>query len=390
MNAYTLYGSYASYYTAKVRTYLRKKGIPFVERLPSDPMFRNKVRPASGSHRIPQLMTPEGLVVQDSVEIVDTLEVRFPDLPAFPQTPCQRMFVHFMELFGSEALVRLAWLHRWMFSENSAFVKMDFGRSFKPQGDDEELSKYGNLIADRMRSYGLPESTLEVRTALDAVYTQLLALFETHLIAHPYLLGGHPSAADYAVMGAMHAHLGRDPAGLRLMQDHAPRTFRWVEHMMVPEVQSPEFYARPVEYLPDDEVPQSALDILNFIVSMKSSEAHMPVSPGEQFLRGALAFDQVMARHGATAGFELSPDEDQPVLPVERVEYGAVEVQHSANLYAVWLTQRAQKYFQTLSKAEKDQAQRMFGPGVLADLLAIPPRYPLTRVNNRFLIGSEK
>ena len=29
---YTLYGSYASYYTAKVRSYLRKKGIP----LPKD------------------------------------------------------------------------------------------------------------------------------------------------------------------------------------------------------------------------------------------------------------------------------------------------------------------------------------------------------------------
>ena len=32
---YTLYGSYASYYTAKVRSYLRKKGVPFVERLPA-------------------------------------------------------------------------------------------------------------------------------------------------------------------------------------------------------------------------------------------------------------------------------------------------------------------------------------------------------------------
>ena len=74
---YTLYGSYASYYTAKVRTYLRKKGIPFVERLPSDPMFRNKVRPDSGSHRIPQLITPESEVIQDSVEIVDRLEQRF-------------------------------------------------------------------------------------------------------------------------------------------------------------------------------------------------------------------------------------------------------------------------------------------------------------------------
>ena len=70
---YVLYGSYASYYTAKSRSYLRKKGVPFVERLPSDPLFRSKVRPTSGSHRIPQLLTPKGEVFQDTVVIQDHL-----------------------------------------------------------------------------------------------------------------------------------------------------------------------------------------------------------------------------------------------------------------------------------------------------------------------------
>ena len=39
-----LYGSYASYVTAKTRCYLLKKGIPFVERLPGHPRFREHVR----------------------------------------------------------------------------------------------------------------------------------------------------------------------------------------------------------------------------------------------------------------------------------------------------------------------------------------------------------
>ena len=234
---YTLYGSYASYFTAKTRSYLRKKGIPFVERLPSDPVFRNKVRPLSGSARIPQLLTPGGDVVQDSVEILDFLEERFPDNPAFPKTPKQRTFVHLMELMGSEGLLRLAWMHRWVFEDNYAFVKMDFGRSFRPQGDDDELLKYGTLISDKMMSHGLPDSTADLRRSLDQQYISLLRLMEAHLIEHPYFLGGHPSAADYAVMGALHAHLGRDPAGLRVMQDNAPRVFRWVEHMIVPEIQ---------------------------------------------------------------------------------------------------------------------------------------------------------
>ncbi len=57
---YVLYGSYASYFTARTRAQLRKKGIDYVERLPSAPRFREHVRVVSGSHRIPQLETPDG------------------------------------------------------------------------------------------------------------------------------------------------------------------------------------------------------------------------------------------------------------------------------------------------------------------------------------------
>lgn len=375
-DCYTLFGSYASYYTAKLRAYLRKKAIPFVERLPSDPMFRNRVRPASGSHRIPQLLTPEGMVVQDSVEIVDYLEARFPELPAFPESPRQRTFVHLMELLGSEGLVRLAWLHRWLFEENDHFVKMDFGRSFKPQGSDAELLKYGNLIADRMRSYGLPEATQAARDALDAKYCELLAFFEAHLIHHPYLLGGHPCAADYALMGAMHAHLGRDPAGLRMMQNHAPRTFRWVEHMLVPEVVSPEFSARQVEYLPDDSVPETALRLLEFIAG----------EYGESFVLGALAFNQAMDRINPAAGYELSPQQDQPTLPPERVGYQGIERNHTANLHAVWVAQRSQRYFQSRSDKVRAAVVDLFGPGRVVDLLTVPVRYPIARVKNRLVL----
>ncbi|MEM7077238.1 MAG: glutathione S-transferase family protein [Pseudomonadota bacterium] len=375
---YTLYGSYASYYTAKVRAYLRKKGIAFEERLPSDPLFRNKVRPSSGSHRIPQLLAPQGEVIQDSVEIVDFLEPRFPQLPAFPDTPRQRIFVHLLELFGSEGLVRLAWMHRWLFEDNDFFVKMDFGRSFKPQGDDAELDKYGNLIAQRMRSYGLPASTPQARAMLDEQYRALLALFERRLIEHPYFLGGHPSAADYAVMGAMHAHLGRDPAGLRTMQDHAPRTFRWVEHMLVPEVVSPEFFSVPVAYPADDLVPQTSLDILNFIAA----------EFGEALVLSCFAFDQAMERLAPEPGHVIDADHDQPTLPVEQVELDGVVHECRANLHGVWLAQRAQSYFRAQSDDARAAILDMVGQGHARALLEAPLRYSLQRVQNRLALAA--
>ncbi len=374
---YTLYGSYASYYTAKTRSYLRKKGIPFVERLPSDPMFRNKVRPTSGSHRIPQLLTPEGEVIQDSVEIQDTLEARFPELPAIPSTSRQRVFVHLMELLGSEGLVRLAWLHRWVFEENRDFVIRDFGRSFRPQGSDEELLKYGQLIADRMMSYGLPESSPELRAELDDIYIRLLKLFDAHLIEHPYLLGSHPSAADYAIMGAFHAHLGRDPAGLSVMQANAARVFRWVEHMLVPEVSAPEFYSEPVAYPPHDEVPETALAMLRFIAD----------NYGQPFVLASLAFNQAMARQQPQSGDVLNEESDQPTLARETVEYAGERHEVSASLHGVWLAQRAQSYFQTLAPVERQSVEEMLGSGLLTGLLSVPVETRIARVNNRLVVA---
>lgn len=375
---YTLYGSYASYYTAKTRTYLRKKGIPFVERLVSDPAFREKVRPASGSHRIPQLMTPEGTVLQDSVEILDFLEKRFPELPAIPSTPRQRVFVHLMELMGSEGLLQLAWLHRWIFEENISFVKMDFGRSFKPQGTDEELLKYGNIITDQMTRGGmLPKATDELKATLDEQYLGFLALVEAHLIDHPYFLGGHPSAADYAVMGALHAHLGRDPAGLRLMQENAPRVFRFMEHMIVPEVQSPEFFDRTIEYLPDDEVPETAMRVLTYIAQ----------NFGEKFVLGALAFNITVEQEAPTKGFMFNAKQDQPTLPAQTVVYRGKEQQVQTNLHAIWLSQRSQYYYQSLDAASQADVNELLGEGIALDLVSVHVSARIERLNNRLVVA---
>ena len=375
-NPYTLYGSYASYYTAKSRSHLRKKGVPFVERLPSETHFREKVRPTSGSHRIPQLLTPDGEVVQDSIEMLDYVEARFPDYPAIPSTPVQRTFVHLMELLCSEGLVNLAWQHRWLFEENLSFVIKDFGRSFRPHGSDEELEKYGNLIADRMMSYGLPPTNEEIRAELDRQYLAILQRFEQHLQHHPYFLGGHPSAADYAIMGAMHAHLGRDPAGLQFMQQHAPRVFRWVEHMLTPEIQSPEFYDYPIAYPENDAIPATALAVLS----------HLADAYGEPFILSSVGFQQVMDRQQPESGYALNPDQDQPTFVVEDLIYNGESQTCHVNLHNVWIAQRAQKYFHSLPMDVRSRIEESLGSRPISALLNVPTQWVIERRNNRLFV----
>jgi glutathione S-transferase len=354
---YVLYGSYASYYTAKTRALLRKKGIDFVERLPSAPRFRKYVRPKSGSHRIPQLEAPDGTVVQDTVAIFDFLEARHPGIPAIPPSPRQRLVAHLMELLGSEGLVRLAWQLRWFFpEENDRFVRMDFGRSFRPQGTDEELLHYGGIIADRMLSHGEIDATDEVRAGLIDEYRALLVPLEACFREHPYLLGGHPSAADYSLMGALHAHLGRDPAPRRIMEVNAPRVVRWVEHMLVPEIQSPEFFDRGVEYAPNDEVPTTTVALLT----------HLLAHYGEPHRRNLLAWNDYVERTEVASGTLIAEKGDQPQLD-------------GCSPYGVWVLQRAHDHWTGLTGDDRARCGALLEQCGGLGLLETPQRSRLER-----------
>ena len=375
---YVLYGSYASYFTAKSRAMLRKKGIPFVERLPSSARFREYVRPASGSHRIPQLEAPDGTVVQDSVQIFDYLEARHPEIPALPPTPRQRLVAHLLELLGSEGLLRIAWQFRWFYPEvNDRFVKMDFGRSFRPQGSDDELLHYGNVIADRMLSRGTLDMSDEVRATMEHDYIALLGCLETHFTSHPYVLGGHPSVGDYALMGALHAHMGRDPKPLSIMQANAPRVFRWMEHMLVPDLVAPEFAERAVAYPADDELPETVVALVRHLLS----------AYGRQFHDNVLAFNRYLKTADASGPGAVISDEDQPLLPPVTIPTASGSGDVRCNVHHVWVTQRPLDWYARMPQSDRDFCAALFDGCGGEELLGVTIDRRVERSDNRLRLA---
>ena len=71
---YILYGMPVSMFTGKARAYLRKRGVPFVERLISDPRFVGEIAPSLGRLMIPVLEAPDGTIIQDTADILDYVE----------------------------------------------------------------------------------------------------------------------------------------------------------------------------------------------------------------------------------------------------------------------------------------------------------------------------
>ena len=112
---YTLWGGALSVYTAKIRSYLIKKRIPYRELYPSSPEFGEHIVPTLGFFVIPVLETPEGKIVQDTSDIIDYLEVRHPDPCFIPSSPLQSVVADLLCAYGSEGLNQPSMHYRWSF-----------------------------------------------------------------------------------------------------------------------------------------------------------------------------------------------------------------------------------------------------------------------------------
>jgi len=103
MNCYVLYTIPASLYSGKARSYMRKRHIDYVERSVGDPRFGQHVLPQLGRFIMPVLQTPDGALIQDTVDIIDHFEQTAPaELSAYPAGPKQRVVAHLLEMFGGE------------------------------------------------------------------------------------------------------------------------------------------------------------------------------------------------------------------------------------------------------------------------------------------------
>lgn len=376
---YILYGAYASYYTGKTRSYLRKKSIPFIERLPSHKHFRETVSPAAQSKRIPILETPDGAAIQDTTEIFEYLEPKFPAPSALPPGPRQRLAAYLIDLFASENM-KIAWHYRWNFSQNLPFVTRDFGRTFKPQGSDEDLQHYGEIIARQMDGHRANTGlTPDMFGALEQIYFDLLSTLERHFTRHPYLFGGLPSVGDFGLMGPLFAHLGRDPYPLNLMQSHAVRVFRWIEHMNTPEIQSPEFAETPMEYLAHDAVPETVSELLR-----QFTTDYTPVYSASANLYNDWARRNVARPPGTIISEE---DRDQPTLGRITVSLRGHTMTPASQIHSLWLLQRTLNWLARIDPQAKAACEAYAAECGAAELLSIKLVRPLTRSRNRLAVG---
>lgn len=341
------YGCPVSLYSGKVRSYLRKADISYVERLQSHPEYLQRIMPTVGRFVIPVIETKGGDIIQDTTEIIDFLEENstYP-FGVYPTAPKQRIIAFILEAFGDEGLLRAAMHYRWSFpDQNERFIAMEFGRTANPTATDETALKFATPGMAKMSAYlpglGVTPDTIP---AIEQSYKDLLKALDDHLLLNPYLLGGKPTIADFGLYGPMYAHLARDPAPEYLMKTTANRVWRWVERMTAPDLDKPEFPDMADTTAPDDNIPETLLPVLQLI-----ARDYIP----EVIALTEFIDDYIHKNPDIESGTPVITDSNKRVLGGCGFKLLDTDLTVGARHYSLWMLQRIHDAFDALTEDEQ-------------------------------------
>ncbi len=348
---FRLYAAEVSYFSGKVRPAFRYKRVPFVELLPTPAVYRHVLRPRTGLAMIPVVITPEDETWQDSSDILDALEARFPDPPLFPTTPVQRVVAYLIELYADEFMMLPGLHYRWSFPESEAKARADFAAS---NGNRSQTSRF----ADAVKMFaGLIGVQPETAPAIEAHTEELLDLLEAHVATHPYLLGARPSLADYGLIGPLYPHLYLDAVPGRLLRARAPGVCHWIERVNHPDPDA------TGEWLPDDALAPTLHPLLDRI----GADA-LPL-----ILNSVRAFED-------WADANPSPTDELPrVVGTHPTTLRGVAFERLTTPYTLWMVQRVLGEYHRLPPAGRAAVERTLAGTGCEALLAFTPRHRVER-----------
>ncbi|MBV1910490.1 MAG: glutathione S-transferase family protein [Kangiellaceae bacterium] len=256
MSNYTLYGTEFSLYSGKARAYLDYKSIPYDEILSTVRVYKDTIVPNTGVKFIPVVKTPDNEYLQDTSNIIDQLEVKFPEKSVYPSSPKQRLVSLLLELYGDEWLLIPAMHYRWN-NKDRSFIFKEFGKVVSPKSPGFVRKFLGKKVGDRFKSMvpalGITEKTIP---AIEQWFEKgFLVDLDKHFEAHSFLLGDIPCIADFGFYGPLFAHMYREPNSFEMLNEQAPNVVGWIKRMQ----NSAELEG---DFIADDEIPETLFPIL--------------------------------------------------------------------------------------------------------------------------------
>lgn len=225
-----VYGSRISYYTGKLETYLRFRGIPYERRSPYPEAKR--VLEGAGAIQHPTVELDDGRWLSDTTPMLAWFEQGQPAPSIYPDDPVLRFAALLIEDYADEWLWRPAMHYRWSYA-----LDRDYAGALL--ADDElahikapRVLKKWRVARRQLRGFvtgdGVDDATWD---HVEQSYLTPLDRLQALLSERPFLLGERPTIADFGMMGPMFRHFGQDPTPEEIMRTRAPAVYEWTARM---------------------------------------------------------------------------------------------------------------------------------------------------------------
>lgn len=233
MNApgYVVHGLDLSYFTGKLESALRAKGLPYRLQEMNTASFR-ALGSRTGIRQMPHLELPDGTLLTDTGAIIDHLESAGIGEPLTPHDPATAFIDRLLEVWADEWLWRPALHYRWSYKADAALMANRIASGMLRDLPLPIALRQAAILRRQRHTYLKQDGiTGTTSSAVEALYRATLAALEPALASRPFLLGARPTRADVGLMGPMFRHFGSDPTPLGLMRAEAPQLHAWVARM---------------------------------------------------------------------------------------------------------------------------------------------------------------
>ncbi|MBF2755873.1 MAG: glutathione S-transferase [Gammaproteobacteria bacterium AqS3] len=248
-----LYGLRVSYYSGKMEAYLRYKEIPF-EFVTLNRERMLMLRDRTGAGQMPAVELADGRIMTDTTPMIQWFEQRHPNPPVIPLDPVQRAVSLLLEDYAEEWLWRPAMHYRWSYRGDRLLLSRKIVDEFMPDIPAPGFAKRAFIRRRQWGEYvrrdGVNATTWD---HVESIYLNTLDRLEQIFTVRPYLLGRHPTIADFGFFASMFRHFGEDPTASAIMRRRAPRVFEWQARVW--NARTSDIDGAPVNDLPDDLDP---------------------------------------------------------------------------------------------------------------------------------------
>lgn len=327
-----VYGSRVSYYTGKLETYLRYRGVEYT-RVPMPYNDQERIKRLAGAVQHPLIERDDGRWMSDTTPMLLEFERELAPAPILPTSPVVAFVARLIEDYADEWLWRSAMHYRWSYSLSRNLLGEILAEEVHGNGPPLPKFLLNRMIKRRQRLHfvkrdGVTDATWD---HVEQGYLKALDGMSAMLAERRFLLGDAPSLADFGLMAPMFRHFSMDPVPEEIMRTRAPAVYEWVARMWnVRATNEPQFL---------DTMPEESAALLK-----EACETHLVQLAENARAYGAGASKFAMTVQGC----------DYINMPVSR--------------YRVWCLEQLRECFASLNLADQDEVKAIL-PYTGADIL---------------------